>query len=417
MIAGKHRFNIIVTGLAIGAAMGGCSSRDAAFRADVGRADVAGAGGALALAGGHQPDQAKSYAEKARAALDAGKAAEAVQLAERAVAFDPRSGGWRALLGQAYMQNGRYSAAATALGEAAELGAVNGDAVVALALAKIAGGDTHGAVEWLSNNRDGLTASDLGLALSLAGDHDGALYVLGHAVRQPDATVQTRQNYALALALGGRWAQARLMAAQDLPLHRVEKRMLEFSALASAPDKRMQVASLMGTKLRSDAGMPVQLALRNFPVEQGAGVMMALADAPEVADAVDVPDAAPVSADVLMAVFEPKAAAPVRAAPNVGPWSVQVGALDSAAKAKLAWHDLSASSQVAARYAASTHATRVGTRVYYRLTLDGFSSQQEAQQLCATLRAERKDCFVRQSHEHADVLWAVRAQTRQLAMR
>src|SRR3546814_17422046 len=62
-------------------------------------------------------------------------------------------------------------------------------------------------------------------ALALAGDAEGSLYVLSQAARAEGAEARTRQNFALALALSGRWAQARIVASQDLSPDKLEGRM------------------------------------------------------------------------------------------------------------------------------------------------------------------------------------------------
>ena len=231
---------------------------------------------------------AAKSAEKEREALEAGKVSRAVGLAEAAVAASPRDAGYRALLGQAYLNDGRFSSASAALGEAMELGAKDGNTVIALTLAYIAQGKNDQASDLLKRNFDVVPASDMGLALALTGDTNSAIYMLTEAARAPDASARTRQNLALAFALSGRWAQARVLAAQDLALDKVEARMAEWSKLAEQSDSRLRVASLLGTKAQGDAGMPVRLALSNF-----SGAEMAAVDAPvELASA----DPAPVAA-------------------------------------------------------------------------------------------------------------------------
>ncbi|MGN6691152.1 MAG: tetratricopeptide repeat protein, partial [Sphingopyxis sp.] len=185
------------------------------------------------------PATAAKSADKARDALEAGKPTKAVALAEAAVAGNPRDAGYRALLGQAYLNDGRFASAATALGEAMELGAKDGNTVIALTLAYIAQGKNDQATDLLKRNFDVVPASDMGLALALAGDTNSAIYMLTEAARAPEATARTRQNLALALALSGRWAQARILAAQDLSLDKVETRMTEWSKLAEQPDARL----------------------------------------------------------------------------------------------------------------------------------------------------------------------------------
>ncbi|WP_257543173.1 SPOR domain-containing protein [Sphingopyxis sp. DBS4] len=254
------------------------------------------------------PATAAKAADKARDALEAGKPTKAVALAEAAVAASPRDATYRALLGQAYLNDGRFSSATSALSDAMELGAKDGNTVIALTLAYIAQGKNDQANDLLKRNFNVVPASDMGLALALTGDTNSAIYMLTEAARAPDATARTRQNLALAFALSGRWAQARILAAQDLSLDKVEARMLEWSKLAEQPDAGMRVASLLGTAARADAGMPVRLALSNY-----SGTEMAAADAPvQLASA----DPAPVAA---FAPPPPVEAAPVLASAAPGP--------------------------------------------------------------------------------------------------
>src|SRR3546814_15592460 len=62
--------------------------------------------------------------------------------------------------------------------------------------------------------------------------------------------------------------------------------MAEWSKLAGQPRPEMRVASLIGTEVRADSGMPVRLALSTFP----ADTQMAAAEAPvQVASADPAP--------------------------------------------------------------------------------------------------------------------------------
>ncbi|KQZ72725.1 sporulation protein [Sphingopyxis sp. Root214] len=271
-----------------------------------------------------KPAIAAKSADQARVALEAGKASKAVGLAEAAVAGSPRDAGYRALLGQAYLNDGRFASATAALTEAIELGASDGNTVLSLALAQIAQNKNADAVALLTQHRAAVPASDLGLALALAGDNEGAIYVLSEAARAPGAGARTRQNLALAFALSGRWAQARILASQDLSIAKLEGRMAEWSKLAEQPDAQMRVASLIGTKVRHDAGMPVQLALSNFGAPQMATaepmVQLASADPAPVADyAPPPPVLAPVLADASSAIRSVELPMPVRGADGVVP--------------------------------------------------------------------------------------------------
>ena len=270
------------------------------------------------------PVLAAKSADRARAALDAGKASKAVGLAEAAVAGSPRDAGFRALLGQAYLGDGRFASASAALTEAMELGATDSNTILSLTLSEIAQGKNAEAVALLTRHRDTVPASDLGLALALAGDAEGSLYVLSEAARAEGAEARTRQNFALALALSGRWAQARIVASQDLSLDKLEGRMAEWSKLAEQPIAQVRVASLIGTEAQADAGMPVRLALSNFADTRMASaepaseppVELASADPAPVADYAPPP---PVLADAGSAIRSVELPMPVRGEGGVVP--------------------------------------------------------------------------------------------------
>jgi Flp pilus assembly protein TadD len=274
------------------------------------------------------PALAAKSADQARAALEAGKASKAVGLAEAAVAGSPRDAGFRALLGQAYLNDGRFASASAALSEAMELGAADGNTILSLALAEIAQGRNAEAVSLLTRHRDAVPASDLGLALALAGDAEGSLYVLSEAARAEGADARTRQNFALALALSGRWAQARIVASQDLSLAKLEGRMAEWSKLAEQPKAQVRVASLIGTEAQADAGMPVRLALSNFadtqmaaaePVSEPAPVLASADPAPVADYAPPPPVLAPVLADAGSTIRSVELPMPVRGEGGVVP--------------------------------------------------------------------------------------------------
>lgn len=271
-----------------------------------------------------KPAVAAKSADQARVALEAGKVSKAVGLAEAAVAASPRDGSYRALLGQAYLNDGRFASATAALTEALELGTADSNTIIALTLAQIAQGKNAEAVMLLQKYRDTVPASDTGLALALAGDSEGAIYVLSEAARAPGAGARTRQNLALAFALSGRWAQARILASQDLSPAKLEGRMAEWSKLAEQPNGQFRVASLIGTKAQQDAGMPVRLALSNFGDTQMAAaepaVELASADpAPIEAYAPPPPVLAPVLADAGSAIRSVELPMPERNADGVVP--------------------------------------------------------------------------------------------------
>jgi len=427
-----------------------------------------------------KPAVAAKSADQARAALEAGKVSKAVGLAEAAVAGSPRDASYRALLGQAYLNDGRFASATSALTEAMELGATDSNTIIALTLAQIAQGKSAEAISLLQAHRDTVPASDIGLALALAGDSEGAIYVLTDAARAPDASARTRQNLALAFALSGRWAQAQILASQDLSPAKLEARMTEWSKLAETPNAQLRVASLIGTKAQQDAGMPVRLALSNF----GETQMAAAEPAPvELASADPAPVAAyapppPVLADASSAIRsvelpmpernadgvvpvtelpQPKAAsevimadaAPYRAAPRVAGegrirpaqqqalelatvlipkaiafnakkptgWAVQLGAYDSLGIAKEKWGGLKKRSAILANFPASSHAATVKGRTFYRLTVNGLATRADANNLCRELKAQGQTCFIRAMGGSESIQWASKASPMRLASR
>ena len=281
---------LAASGLALSLVSTGCST---------GTARVAGASQPLP----EKPSQAASAAAKARDYLAKDKVAKAVDQAELAVSYANRDAGYRTLLGQSYLAAGRFKSAISAFDDAKTLGANDAQTIIGLALAQIAVGKEADAAKLIMASNTVVPAADAGLALALAGDFDRAIYVLTEAARQPEADARTRQNLAFALAMSGRWAQARIVAAQDLSLEKIDGRMAEWSKLAQAGDSGLRVAGLIGVTPVSDAGMPVRLALAPVenPVELAAAAVVPdpapiadYAPPPPAAEAVEVAMAAPV---------------------------------------------------------------------------------------------------------------------------
>lgn len=226
------------------------------------RALVAG----LVLAGvaAAQPVLARS-AEKAEAAMASDEIDSAVRYAEKAVAEAPRDGARRALLGQAYLRAGRLASARAALREATILGETSPRVALMLALAEIGSGDARSGVMILAQQADAIPAADRGLAFALAGETARGVEIISADIRGGNDNPKNRQNVAYAFALDGRWREARMMAAQDVPADVLDQRMTEW-AMHARPDQAAQrVAALVGAKLREDRGMPTALALANYP--------------------------------------------------------------------------------------------------------------------------------------------------------
>ncbi len=223
------------------------------------------AGATLASCTTSAPPAAQS-AGKAEAALAKGKHESAVRHAEAAVLADPRNAGYRAMLGTAYLDAGRFGSAITAFSDARTLGDRSSPTALSLALSLAANGQGQEAIIVLDETRGAIGASDLGLAYSLAGDPRRGVHILTAALRGGENTVKVRQNLAYSFALAGQWRQARLMAAEDVPAGQLGARMTEWAAHVHPMAYRERIAALLTVPVTyEDPGQPVQLALSNFP--------------------------------------------------------------------------------------------------------------------------------------------------------
>lgn len=279
------------------------------------------------------PERAARVATRANDAMERGRAERALRFAEEAVLLAPADAGYRTLLGQAYLANGRFLSAEASFDAARELGAADSRTVIGHALSLIASDRAAEALELVDAHAATLPASDFGLALALAGQPERGALVLTDVVRAGDSTARDRQNLALAYALAGRWLEARLIAAQDLGPALVGDRMEEWAGLVQSSNPAVRVAGLIGADVRQDPGMPVRLALRD-----SAPVQMAAADpvdpAPVAIYAPPPPAASAALVDELLAAATPSpvpaaVAAPVAevaAAPAVQPVAVPASA-------------------------------------------------------------------------------------------
>ena len=186
-----------------------------------------------------------------------------VQAAERAVARTPQNPSLRATLGLAYLQVGRFTSATTSFEDAMRLGDNSPRTALSLALAKIGAGHGREAVAILDDWRDSIPASDLGLALALAGETTRGVAILSDALRAGQSSAKLRQNLAYAYALDGRWREARTMMEQDIPADQIDRRISEWAMQGRPEDAQKRVASLLGAPVRSDPGLPQALALGN----------------------------------------------------------------------------------------------------------------------------------------------------------
>ena len=255
--------------------------------------------------------QAERLATQARESLQRGDAARALGLAERAVELSPRDAGYRMLLADLYLRNGRFGSAETSYDDVLSIDPSNVRAGLSIALSQIAQGRTGDALVQLEQLGGSAPAGDLGLAFALAGQPQRAIEILEPAARAPEADGRTRQNLALAYALSGDWQNARTVAAQDVSPAELGGRLRQWASLAQPSATHSAVATLLGVTPAADPGQPVRLALSQPQAEPVAYAAAEPAPAPTPEPQVEVASASvggPVEAPVQLA----EAPAPVR---------------------------------------------------------------------------------------------------------
>jgi cell division septation protein DedD len=304
---------------------------------------------------------------------------------------------------------------------------------LSLALAKTGAGQGREALAILEAQRDSIPVSDLGLALALAGDSSRGVALLTDALRGGENTPKLRQNLAYAYALDGRWSDARIMMAQDVPADLIDQRITEWAMRAKPDDYRERVAGLIGAPLRSDPGQPVQLALANTPTfDQLAAEASATPPAPANAELAastetQIPAPAyglsePAARPVVQSTFAessaapaPRAAAPAQArhrpartvritlpaakpaAPKIaastsGTHLVQLGSFSSEQSAKRAWNLLVARNPNLRGHRMVITPAVVDGKNYWRVAAAGFDAG-TAQGACSTVKSRGGACF------------------------
>lgn len=387
---------------------------------------------------------AGDYIAKAEAAARQKDFATALVNTEDAVAASPSDVGYRMMLADLYVKNGRFASAQTSYADVLTLNPGNPRATLNLALVEIAQGRTEDARALLDGIAATAPAADVGLAYALAGQPQRAVAMLEAAARAPGADGRTRQNLALAYALCGDWKKARSTAAQDVSPADLEQRMTQWAALAHPASQASQVATILGVTPAADQGQPVRLALAP---PASPDVQTAAVEAPKVADTappvetaqadpaptiapvpVPVQAAQPSYADAVNSLVESPAvirasatayrepvsavAAIERAArpqAHASRFVVQLGAYRTAPQVEKAW----ASKYRKFRFAStsvplSTTVSLPGHGVFHRLSVSGFGSHDEAARLCGAIRSSGGECFVRATAGDAPVRWASR---------
>lgn len=390
----------------------------------------------------------RAEAAAAQAALSHGKFDVAIRHAEAAVGDQPHIAAYRLLLGQSYLKAGRFASARDTFADVLSLDDSNGKVALNLALAQIATGDWAAARKTLDAHAATIPVSDRGLAIALAGDPATAVEVLGPAARAPEADAKVRQNFALSLALAGRWREAQTVVAMDVAPADVAKRILDWSTFSRPTSASDQVATLLGVRPAVDPGLPVALALNST---RPPAIAMAAAEAPidafmpgkpesapaptptPVAVAAAEPDVKPVIAPSIAGVvfaerkevvqalpvaatnarakhgaIAPRATVAVASAPRAvakGSFYVQLGAYDTAGVAHDAWTRASRRFGGFAGHTPQGMSVTAKGKSFYRLSVGGFA-RGDAVALCLGYRAVGGSCFVRAGAGDQVAMWA-----------
>lgn len=442
----KVAFKVAASTLMLGVTMVGCTASADMVRPHAASTKAAKTG-------------AVEYHAHAEAALRERDFARALTLTEKAVELSPRDVGYRMLLADLYIRNGRFASAEATFADVIALNPGNERATIHLVLTQIAQGKAGSALATL-DGAAGETA-DIGLAYALAGETRRAIDILEGAARLEGADGRVRQNLALAYALSGDWQKARVTAAQDVSPADLDSRMEDWAAFAQPSSSYDQVATLLGVTPAADAGQPTRLALAPAVPDTA----FAAAEAPVVVDpaivsgssvtidlpppvavaAVEIPAPAAPPAPVIeapaltfAAVVESltdspppviRASAPVADAPlpafapavkrsakkvRPGRFVVQIGAFSSPVLVEKAW------SQAQKRYGfgddsvplSTTVKVGGGKMILHRLSVAGFDSHSDANRFCQGIKVKRGVCFVRANAGDAPVQWASSAVSR-----
>ncbi len=409
--------------------LGGCTAtgpRTAHLREGAGRAT--------------EPQGTAALADRTRRVLAQRDGEGAVALAERLVAADPHQAAYRALLGQGYLQAGRFASARQAFTDALQLDPADGRSALNLALVMIAGGNGTGARALLEQHASVIPTADFGLAMALSGAPDEGIRILTVAAREPGASVKTRQNLALSLALSGRWDMARMAASADMAPADVEGRMREWAAFTNDTNPANLVAMLLGVRPSVDSGQPVTLALNAAPSAAVVQDMVQALPQPEPA----APAADPAAARIVFAarrdVVQPlplsseqhdnapaatpqarmqRMAAGLVTTPallrraeerrprahRTGDWNVQIGAFGKADGAQKAWAALTRRFQGLSGYVPQSGTVRHSGEQLHRLSVGGLS-RGDADALCRRYRGTGGACFVRRQADDHMAQWA-----------
>jgi len=374
--------------------------------------------------------QAARHFGLAQQAMQMEDAAGALAHAEKAVELSPRDAGYRMILGDLYLKNGRFLSAETTFADVLALNPSNNRATFNLVLAEIALGKQHSALMRLNRLSETASAADVGLAFALAGQPERAVALLETAARSPEADGRVRQNLALAYALSGDWQRARVTAAQDISPADLAGRMEEWATFVRPSAQWDQVAGLLAVTPVHDSGQPTRLALAPAPSQPVAVAQAEPQPAPQMPVEQPVQYAAVQGPAQQVSYYEPAPTfvapqpAPVRAAPiskpapkklvqeprpsGNGRFVVQLASYDSAAALSDGWSQLRKRYALGSASPVSAIVNLPGKGKFHRLSLSGFASQAEAERACGSIKGKGGACFVRTLSGDVPIQWASR---------
>ena len=389
---------------------------------------------ALAGCSGKVAPSAAYSADKAEVALAKGKADKAVSHAEAAVLASPRDAYTRTLLGNAYLEAGRFASATQTFEDAIALGDTSPRTVVSLSLAQTGMGDRASAIYTLERYEAAIDPADYGLAIALAGQPQRGVHILSNTLREGNNTAKVRQNLAYAYALSGQWREARIMVAEDVPADQVGDRMAEWGATARPELYRTRVAQLLKVQINDDPGQPAMLALNNNPsvemlASENVETEESVADFAYNEELPATREYAPIEnfdidaqedgedepKPVLVAALDEQPAAaqkpvvqpvPVSAKPAPSPaprkassftmadgdYNIQLGSYFSEADAELGWTKFMKMYPELAGAERVISKARVNGKIYYRVAAVGYAKD-SARALCSSVKGKGGGCI------------------------
>lgn len=324
---------------------------------------------------------------------------EAADVLGKAISKDDGSAGAYQALGQSLLVLGNYEEAAAMLERAATLDGGSATSLSTLGVAQDAAGRHDRAV---STFREGLSRypgsldlqSNLGLSLALHGEAGEALDILEMVVRDGRSTARHRQNLALAYALANDTKRAARMASIDLDHQAVLANLGYVDMLRALPHRERMAAMLGGTAnpKRTNQGSARRGVLDSDDPWVQATVARLLGD--EVSDAMAPAEVAPEQNPVALGGVPPLM--------DPNGWAVQIAAYRKLEHLAPGWTYLSQKyahiiGGLEPRRSEVDHPQNEKGPVgfFYRLNAGPLTSREEAEDICAQMKNEGGECWVR----------------------